>query len=686
MQKCGMDFAPDGFVGWTKEQTDGSCQTSGRIVSILGEASCVIWSSAGTMVRRGSSLDVFCTFNCRCGPSMYSGHPPALQRHMVVNSSTTRLHVANISEDETYSCQCACPPAPDPCGLDIRTGYPPECPEEVSCVYKVRSNEAGLLFCWWERGRKSHLQDTTDLWLTSVSEERQHGPHKASIGGDTWATFNVSKAVGRVSVWVHARNTLGTSVSKASTYTLSDIAVPPAPRLGGAACSSRTCDIRVRRSVGTSHLEVQHAADGEHVWITCPHAEGHECRDQVWSVSSLDPYRLYLFRARAKLSTGLWSEWSAVISAWTQEEVPAKEMDVWYAQTSSDFTSIIVFWKAMNISEARGKILEYRVSVYSAKSGLMFTASLGANVTNISVPFCARCQVVLCAINSIGRSPPANITAYHAKPFQHFHVKAKAAQRSVALWWSKPERAAARVVVEWYPEGLKMQEMQWLRLEGGEHHAIITGWKWKPRNLLLVVLCLRRGECYQAAIHVFHNESSVTTSTFQLLNFSQSVPRVGPSVQQEVEGNRVKVMWEELPRSERGGCVTKYMVYLEDSTGHVQPSSCHASQRTYVSKELRPGVHRLWITAWTSQGQGPAGQKVHFFIQCELIGQHDNCPSEGLTGEMKAYCRGSSAGPPRGLHRLHGGGAAGVCCKEQAAWDSAALPVQSTGSCKQQMG
>nr|XP_057929338.1 interleukin-12 receptor subunit beta-2 [Doryrhamphus excisus]XP_057929340.1 interleukin-12 receptor subunit beta-2 [Doryrhamphus excisus] len=567
-----------------------------------GETSCVIWSSAGTVIRRGSSLDVYCTFDCECGRSMYEGHPPAPQRYTVVNSSTTRLRVANVGEDGTYSCRCACPPTPDPCGLDIRTGYPPERPEEVSCVYQVRSNETGLLLCRWERGRRSHLQDTTELRLTSVPEERPHPPYRSSVGGDTWATFNVSEEVRRVSVWVHIRNALGTSESKPSNYTLSDIAMPPAPHLRGAVCSSRTCDITVQQSVRTAHLEVQYAADREHiVWSACPHAQGHMGRDQVWSISFLDPYRLYSFRARAKFSTGLWSEWSAIISTWTQEEVPAKEMDVWYAQTSSNFTYITIFWKVMNISEARGKILKYRVSVYSAKSRLRFTASLGANVTNASVPFCARCQAALCAINSKGRSPPANITAYHAKPFPHFHVKAQAAQHSVALWWNKPERAAAQVVVEWYREGLKMQEMQWLRLEGGAYHAIITG--------------LKPSECYQAAIHVFHQDSSVTTSNLQLLNFSQSVPRVGPSFQQEVEGNKVKVQWAELPRGERGGCVLKYTVYLEDSTGHVQPYACHASRRTYVSKELRPGVHRMWMTAWTSRGQGPAGQRVNFIIQ-----------------------------------------------------------------------
>lgn len=38
------------------------------------------------------------------------------------------------------------------------------------------------------------------------------------------------------------------------------------------------------------------------------------------SISSLEPYTLYHFRARSKFNTGLWSQWSANISNWTQEE------------------------------------------------------------------------------------------------------------------------------------------------------------------------------------------------------------------------------------------------------------------------------------------------------------------------------------------------------------------------------
>ncbi|XP_072771161.1 interleukin-12 receptor subunit beta-2 isoform X2 [Nerophis lumbriciformis] len=566
-----------------------------------GQTSCAIWSSIGPVVQLGSSFDLYCTFTCECRRSMSSGHPPVPQHLVVVNSSTSRFHVANITEDRTYSCQCGCPTLLEPCGLDISAEYPPEPPTNISCEYEVHSTEKGDVYCWWDKVQRSHPPSSTELWLTSVSEYEESHKVFSLAPTDNRFTFNVSNKVHQVLLSVHMHYTLGSSVSQRN-YTLADIARPCAPQLGGAECWSRGCTVRVCECVRSSQVEVevQHAVDGQHSWSSCQLAEGQLGLDQIWSTSSLDPGRLYRFRSRAKFSTGLWSKWSIVRTAWTQEEVPDKVLDVWYIQPSSTLTFITVFWKAMSVSEARGKILEYRVSVYGAKSEVMWNSSLGANVTQTSVPFCARCQVALWAINSKGSSPPANITAHHAKAAGHFQVRAQTDQHGVALWWSTAARAAHHVVLEWYLEGLMTQHLQWLRLPGTQSHAHITG--------------LKSSECYEANIYFFYDESTSTTSNFQL-SINQTVPQVGPSVQQEVEGDRLKVKWAELPRTQRGGCVVNYTVYLQYSDGHVLSYLVPASHRKLFISDLHAGIYYLWMTASTSEGQSPAGPKVRFYIQ-----------------------------------------------------------------------
>lgn len=56
-------------------------------------------------------------------------------------------------------------------------------------------------------------------------------------------------------------------------------------------------------------------------------------------------------------------------------------------------------------------------------------------------------------------------------------VQFSAANHSVSISWREAGTAPlpAAYVVEWYPEGLKMDEFRWMRLDGSDNHAVITG-------------------------------------------------------------------------------------------------------------------------------------------------------------------------------------------------------------------
>lgn len=68
-----------------------------------------------------------------------------------------------------------------------------------------------------------------------------------------------------------------------------------------------------------------------------------------------------------------------------------------------------------DISIARGTITEYKVSVHSQTSGLVFNNSISAAARHYTVPFCADCEVTLWACNSKGLSPPARLMIQHTE-------------------------------------------------------------------------------------------------------------------------------------------------------------------------------------------------------------------------------------------------------------------------------
>ncbi|XP_027145819.1 interleukin-12 receptor subunit beta-2 [Larimichthys crocea] len=570
-----------------------------------GEKSCTIWSSAGPVVQRGSSFEVYCTFNCKCKGSMYSYHPPIPQTHKEFNSTTLFLSVSKIAKNRTYSCQCSCP-ALDPCGLDISAGYPPESPKNIQCIYEVLNNESGVVFCTWKRGRETYLWNSSVLRVTTIPGNHTVGPVTASSKGtnELIASFSVSSSVQQISVQVQAQNALGPAWSIIHNYTLSDIATPSTPELGQPDCSSRECVIKVTQSVSTEHLEIQYREEAQ-TWTSYPDSGVQMSLVQDRSISSLEPYRLYHFRARSRFNTGSWSQWSANVSSWTQEEAPAKELDVWYAEPASDLKSLIVYWKEPNISISRGKITEYKLEVHNLSSVSVFSTNVSADVRNYSVQFCPDCEVTVWSCNSKGLSPPARITTRHkkAKPLEVKHEPAD--NHSVTISWRKPETAPghAAYVVELYPEGYKLEELRWVRVSRKDTRTVITG--------------IKPFECYEGAVYVVYNESSVSRTRFTRVTTLESAPAAGPIVQEEVEGNKVKVTWTEIPRGQRGGCITSYTIYLDNGSGDEQRYSIPGSETSHIITDLIPAVYNLWMTASTAAGEGPARQKLKFYIQEE---------------------------------------------------------------------
>lgn len=64
---------------------------------------------------------------------------------------------------------------------------------------------------------------------------------------------------------------------------------------------------------------------------------------------------------------------------------------------------------------------------------------------------------------------------FSAKPLEV--VQVPASKHSVTISWRKPDtaRQTAAHVVEWYPEGHKLEELRWVRLGWNDSHAVITG-------------------------------------------------------------------------------------------------------------------------------------------------------------------------------------------------------------------
>ncbi|XP_035997286.1 interleukin-12 receptor subunit beta-2 [Fundulus heteroclitus] len=565
--------------------------------------SCVLWSSAGDVVRRGTSFVVYCTFNPTCKTSRSisrfdSSTSFEKQTHDQHNETTISLRVENITEKTTYSCSANCNPSLDDCGVDISAGYPPDRPRNISCIYRILKNDTGRVNCSWDRGRDTYLWNRYVLWVSTGSGNHIGGPvpmcNVSNKGTESpSANFTLHRSARLMAVWVQAQNSLGSVNSSVVNYTLSDIVMPSTPVVDRVECSSRNCAIKVEQPLRTQHLQIQYRAERQRDWTTYPDSAGLLTSSNTKHISSLEPCSLYSFRARSRFSTGLWSQWSPTIANRTEEEAPAHALDVWLA---TDLQSIRVYWKESIKSVCSGSISQYTIKVNNR-----VVTRVGPDIKNHSVPPCADCEVTVQAVNSKGSSPPATITTHHTKAKPVLDVQASAVNHSVTISWIKPETACAYYVVEWYSQGHMLDELRWVRLGGNETFIIISD--------------IKSWQCYEGAVYVFYNKSSVSKTSFQRIATLEAAPETGPLVQEKVEGNKVTVEWKDLPRAQRRGCITRFTIYLENSKGEQKSYFAQASKRAFEIEGLPPDLYSLCMSASTSKGEGPAGQKIKFYIE-----------------------------------------------------------------------
>lgn len=129
----------------------------------------------------------------------------------------------------------------------------PALPSNISCIYKVKTNESRTLLCTWNRGHDTHLTTRSSLWwvwetsahqsltgtcspikfapvcfrVRTTSGENTSSPvtYGASGQGSDFlsASLDMSSSVQQISVRVKSQNHLGSKESATLNYTLSDI-------------------------------------------------------------------------------------------------------------------------------------------------------------------------------------------------------------------------------------------------------------------------------------------------------------------------------------------------------------------------------------------------------------------------------------------------------------------------------
>ncbi|TNN89110.1 Granulocyte colony-stimulating factor receptor [Liparis tanakae] len=260
-------------------------------------------------------------------------------------------------------------------GVEIRAGYPPEAPQNLSCQTNLTT--PNTLTCSWTPGQQeTHLLTKYTLHTEIRDSNENHtyellpGRHRYTIPRFGFVLFS------DVEIYVKAVNELGEAtsapiilepVSSAKFDRPTILKIQAVPKRYG--CLKLSWSLS-QHQVWMSNLQLN-------LEVRLTTADGSQRSGQPILVNRIRPSRSvdqcrllhgtrYLAQIRVRYQQSPWSEWSSSQSGVTLESAPTGRLDSWM-RVSGDHTNkqlnVLLFWKPSKQFRANGQNVSYIVSV-----------------------------------------------------------------------------------------------------------------------------------------------------------------------------------------------------------------------------------------------------------------------------------------------------------------------------------
>ncbi|XP_004483741.1 interleukin-23 receptor [Dasypus novemcinctus] len=281
-----------------------------------------------TILKMGMNISIYCQAAIKnCQPrKIYFYKNGIKERFQItrINKTTAQLWYNNFLEPHaSMHCTAECPGHFQEtliCGEDIFSGYPPDVPDNVTCIIYEYS---GNMTCTWKTGKLTYIHTKYVVYVKSLETEQQQQYLTSSYINISTDSLQGGK---RYLVWVQAANALGMEESERLHIHLDDIVIPSASII------SRVENINTTVPKIIIHWNSQTKIEK----VSCE-VRYKATTNQTWNVKEFDmnftyvlqsefylePNTKYVFQMRCQ-ETGkrYWQPWSSPFFHTTPEKVP----------------------------------------------------------------------------------------------------------------------------------------------------------------------------------------------------------------------------------------------------------------------------------------------------------------------------------------------------------------------------
>uniref|UniRef100_A0A672GQA5 Fibronectin type-III domain-containing protein n=1 Tax=Salarias fasciatus TaxID=181472 RepID=A0A672GQA5_SALFA len=470
-------------------------------------------------------------------------------------------------------------------GVEIRAGYPPEAPQNLSCQTNLTTPKR--LTCSWDAGqRETHLLTKYTLH-TQIRYSKKNYTYQMPPGVCSFSIPRLDFGLfSEMIIYVRAVNDLGEATS--SPITLEPISAakfdPPeivkieVPRKYGC-LTLRWCLSRHQAWMSNQrmNIEVRLKTADSNEWSEIP-------VNNIKPSRPVDQCRLlhwtrYFAQIRVRFQQSPWSEWSSSQSGVTLESAPTGHLDSWMKVSQDDVTkqlNIHLFWKASKQFRANSQSVSYMVS--ALKEGKGKVCSTRENNCTFQLPRRAK-KVYLTAVNSVGKSSPTEVRILHHKDREAVsHLKAVPRDNSSFLveWEGAVTPDLVDYVAEWRP--LLETGLSHIRFDTAE----------KNRSSLVLTGSFEPDKPYGISVYPRFKDGIGLPQTVNAY-LRQKAPSMVPEMKiKKTWKSQVELTWGEIPLAERNGIIQSYKIFYWNEKGPINIVNVDPAERKVVLQNLKP--------------------------------------------------------------------------------------------------
>lgn len=587
---------------------------------------CATIQMSSSVVLMGSPVTAICVIREDC--PLVTGQAVRIEwrlNNRFIPSSSAANESARVSETvissfnhtrASLTCCIQSSPTQVVAGVEIRAGYPPEAPQNLSCQTNLTTPET--LTCSWDPGQQETHLPTKYTLHTEIREAYQNQTYELPPGVQRY-TIPRSGFVffSEMKIYVKAENDLGEATSAPIVLEPVSAAKFDPPKIvkikvmpGRYSCLRLSWSLSQHQTwMGDLRLNME---------VRLRTVDSSQWREPTVFVSRAKPSKhfdqcrllhgtRYFAQIRVRYQQSPWSEWSSSESGVTLESAPTGRLDSWMKVSGDQMPkqlNIQLFWKPSKQFRANGQNVSYIVSVQKLPGEKGKVCSTRENYCIFQLPGKMK-KVYLSAVNAAGISSSTEVRIY--QPIARAVIDVTAIPQGdtslLVQWRSEVTSDLAGYVVEWKP--LLKPELSHIQFEIAEKNQsslVITG-SFEPYKPYGISVYPR----FKDGIGLPQNVNAY---------LRQKAPSMVPKMQiKKIRSSHVELTWDEIPLDQRNGIVQNYRIFYWDKNGPVNIKDAVPEKRKVVLEQLSTmSLYEAFMMVSTAGGS-LNGSTIHFEIE-----------------------------------------------------------------------